>query len=90
MILFFTFGFVRSSEDAVRPFVEMDYVAGDNLDNFVRLRFVLEVHFTYAVLVSSTYYRTSKHVQRTLDDVQDSCGMVVSGDGPAGANLNHR
>jgi hypothetical protein len=39
----------------VRAFVEMDYVARDNFDNFVRLGFVLEVHFTYVVLVSSKY-----------------------------------
>ena len=89
MILFFTFGFVRSSEDAVRPFVEMNYVAGDNLDNFVRLRFVLEVHFTYAVqlLVIRHITLLFKHVRLTLDDVCDRWTRVVYGDRSAGGNL---
>jgi hypothetical protein len=46
---YFTFGFVRRSEDAVRALVNMDYVASDELGNFVRLGFVLDVQFTYAV-----------------------------------------
>jgi hypothetical protein len=45
----------------------MDYVA--SLGNLVRLRFVLEVWLHLCCPVSSTYYHTSKHVQRTLDDV---------------------
>jgi len=41
------FGFVRRSEDAVRAFIDMDYVASDELGNFVRLGFVLDVQFTF-------------------------------------------
>jgi len=39
------FGFVRSSEGEVSVVVDMDYVASDELGNFVRLGIVLEVHF---------------------------------------------
>ena len=88
MILFYTFGFVWRSEDAVRAVVDMDYVASEELGNFVRLGFVLDVQFTY--VVRSTLYHTSKHVQRTLDDVQDSWTMVVCVDRLAGANFTDR
>ena len=47
--LIFTFGFVRSSEGVVRAFVDMDYVASDELGNLVRLGIVLKMYFTYAV-----------------------------------------
>ena len=33
----------------MRTVVDMDYVASDELGNFVRLRFFLDVQFTYVV-----------------------------------------
>ena len=45
----FMFGLIRSSEGVVRAFVNMDYVASDELGNLVRLGIVLEMYFTYAV-----------------------------------------
>jgi hypothetical protein len=41
-----TFGFVRRTEGAVRSVVDMDYVTSDELGNFVRFGFVLDVQFT--------------------------------------------
>ena len=65
--------------------VDMDYIASDELGNFVRLRFFLDVQYTY--VVRSVQY-TSKHVQRTLDYVQDRWAMVVYGDGLADGKLS--
>ena len=48
-MLFFTFGFVRRTVYEVRAVVDMKYVASDELGNFVRLRFVLDVQVTYVV-----------------------------------------
>ena len=45
----FTFGFARSSEGVERAFVDMEYVASDELGNLVRLGIFREMHFTYAV-----------------------------------------
>ena len=45
----FTFGFVRRNEGVVRVVVNRNYVASNELGNLVRLGFVLDVHFTYAV-----------------------------------------
>ena len=70
---------VWSSEGVVRAVVDMEYVASDELGNLVRLGIVLEVHFTYAVRL--VQHVSSKHVQRTLNDVCDSRTRVVSGDG---------
>ena len=47
----FTFGFARSSQGVVRAMFDMDHIASDELGNLVRFGIVLEVHFTYAVLL---------------------------------------
>ena len=52
-VFFITFGFVRSSEVDLRAVVDMEYVTSDELGDFVRLRFVLGVYFTYVVQVRS-------------------------------------
>ena len=63
MLFLFTFGFVGSGEGVIRVVFDMEYIASEELDNLVRLRIVLEVHFTYVVRVSSTYYdHISRHV----------------------------
>ena len=82
----FTFGFVRSRVDDVRAFVDMEYVTSDELGDFVRLGFVLDVQFTYVVGSGPTYYHISIRFQHTLDDVHDSRAMVVYGDGLAPGN----
>ena len=84
----YTFRFVRRNEGVVRAVVDMDYVTGDKLGNLVRLGFVLEVQFTYVVRSVQHITILLQHVQRTLDDVQDSWARVVCGDGLAGANLS--
>ena len=84
----FTFGFARSSEGVERAFVDMEYVASDELGNLVRLGIFREMHFTYAVqLVRKNYYHTPKHVQLTPDDVHKSWARVVCGDRNAGGKL---
>jgi hypothetical protein len=57
--------------------VDTDYVASDELGNLVRLRFDLEVRFTYVVRLVRHITNTSKHVQRTLDNVPDSWARMV-------------
>jgi hypothetical protein len=86
----FTFGFVRRRQGDVRVLLDVDYVAGHELGNLARLGIVRKVRFTYAIRsveLSSTYYHTSKHFQRTLDDVRDSWARVVCGDGHTGGKL---
>ena len=69
----------------MRALVDVDYITSSELGNLVRLGFVFYVQFAYDV---QSVYHTSKHVQRTLDDVQNSWAMVVCGDGHAHANLS--
>ena len=52
-MFFFTFDFVRSSEVDLRALLDMEYVTGEELGDFVRLGFVLGMHFTYVVQVRS-------------------------------------
>ena len=84
----FTFGIARRCEGEACVLVDMDYVASDELGNLVRLGFVLDVEFTYVVRsVQHKYYHTSKHVQRTLDDVPNSWASIFCEDGMANGNL---
>ena len=83
----FTFGFVRGSEGVVRVVVNMDNVASNELSNLIRLRIVLEVHFTCAVRLVHDITILIKHVQLTLDYVYDSWAMVVCGDRHADGKL---
>ena len=47
--MIYTFSPVRRCEVGVRALFNMDHVASDELGNLVRLGFVPEVYFTYAV-----------------------------------------
>ena len=95
MILFLLLALFGEKDGVVRAVDDMDYVASDKLGNLVRVGFVLNVQSTVSTYVgspvSSTYYHyhTSKHVQRTLDNVHDSWARVVYGDGLTGANLSN-
>ena len=52
-MIFFTFGFVRSSHNDLRAVIDMDYVTSDELGDFAGLGFVLDVQFTYVIQVRS-------------------------------------